>query len=350
MTFHWAANYGAVLQAYALQQYLVNTGFKTEVIDYWPYSARPTKIKWIVSKSLNSLRIKFQAQKREKAILPFREKYIKLSPHRYGSKDELLENPPEYDVYISGSDQIWNPNFTAEGDHGLTLSYFLDFAPHGKKRISYSSSFGVPQIPKYLQDPIKDQLLKFSFLSVRETCGINILKELGLTGKLTVDPTLLLNRIDYENMTKNINPSKEQYIFDFTLHNEENITKNVTNKAKQILNTDLLRRRKEMSVEQWIAAIQHSQLVVTNSFHCVVFCLIFHVPFISIKVRKLDMSDRLVTLLNSVSLENRFINGNEAIEKIEELINHKIDWTNVDNRLELLRTESRKFLLSSIGI
>ena len=108
---------------------------------------------------------------------------------RYRSDRELFANPPLYDAYVVGSDQVWNPQYI-----GFDTSFFLDFAPEGARRISYASSFTINKLPYVFNNVYKNELVKFAHISVRERSGINIVKE--LTGKDSInvcDPTLLLS-------------------------------------------------------------------------------------------------------------------------------------------------------------
>ena len=146
MTFHWATNYGAVLQAWALQHFLDEHHYNAEIIDYRPKEYKLSYIRCFFTRNPHHISSNIVTYKKEKAIEKFRKQHLKLTSVLYSSKNELRKAPPLYDIYISGSDQIWNPYFTMRGQRGLTLSYYLDFVPTHSRRIAYASSFGCSNI------------------------------------------------------------------------------------------------------------------------------------------------------------------------------------------------------------
>ena len=122
----------------------------------------------------------------------FRRQYLNLSLV-YSSFKSLAKNPPQHDIYICGSDQIWNPSFTGFGEGHLTLSYFLNYGASNVKRIAYAVSFGCMEYPEGILKKIIPSLIKFNAISVREYSGRNILQRAGLDNiALMPDPTLLL--------------------------------------------------------------------------------------------------------------------------------------------------------------
>ena len=137
LTFHWATNYGAVLQAYALQNYLSLAGFDTEVIDY-----RPGRVLFI--QQITHLKNRSYHRK-ERALRQFRKK-LRLSPETIYWSSKLKTILDKYDYVIAGSDQVWNPSFTLGAEGKPTLSYFFPECPLDTKRISYAASFGVEKV------------------------------------------------------------------------------------------------------------------------------------------------------------------------------------------------------------
>ena len=134
ITFHNSINYGAQLQTYALQKVLADMGYKNEIIDYRPPNRG--KGSFSIFKKFRSylwhriVKKMLVGNKREQRTEEFRRKYFPVSNKKYTSLEMLHSSPPVYDVYITGSDQVWNPRIT-NGDS----SYFLTFAPEGKRRI-----------------------------------------------------------------------------------------------------------------------------------------------------------------------------------------------------------------------
>ena len=125
ITFHWATNYGAVLQAYALQNFLQETGDEVAIIDYTPDNLKKTFLRAVLTKPTKYAK-NFAELKKERKISKFRKKYFKLTK-LYKSNAELKAEKWDHATFICGSDQIWNPYFTLYGEGQKTLSYFLDF-------------------------------------------------------------------------------------------------------------------------------------------------------------------------------------------------------------------------------
>lgn len=342
MTFHWAANYGAVLQAWALQEYLCCIGYDAEIIDYVPSNHAISFHRCFRTKHIQTVKNRYKEYKKEKMIKDFRAQYMNLSALKYSSKNDLKKAPPIYDIYISGSDQIWNPSFTMNGQNGVTLCYYLDFAPDGKKRIAFSSSFGCKSITEGVQKVIKPELEKYKAIGTRELEGVEILKSIGIEAYNTADPTILLEASNYEKLLKNGNGPKNG-IYVYMLHGQKALANDVINHV-QIEKQLPVYSDDELTVESWLTYIHDARFVITNSFHCVVFCLQFHIPFLAIDVSGMDMSSRITTLLGNVGLEDRFIRLPVSAESLKMSRLSDIQWDDVDIKLEALRKNARGFL------
>ena len=192
MTLALSDNYGAALQCYGLSKALTDLGVENEVYRYQDWD-RITYGMSVVS------RIKYEALQiakrmltggaRAKGFSAFRENHIPMTK-LYGKNAQLRQDPGDYDVYISGSDQIWNPNLFV-----YDYSYFLDFVPEGKKMISYASSFGKAGFEDSYKEKCGQLLSRYAHISVREKSGEAIVKELcGKDAFTAVDPTLLLTK------------------------------------------------------------------------------------------------------------------------------------------------------------
>ena len=342
MTFHWAANYGAVLQSWALQEYLCAIGYDTEIIDYVPSNHKISLHRCLRTKHIKTVKNRYKEYKKEKLIKGFRSTYMKLSHIKYGNKSELLKAPPIYDFYISGSDQIWNPSFTMNGQNGVTLCYYLDFVPAGRTRIAFSSSFGCKSINENVQTVIGPELKKFKAVSTRELEGVEILHSLGIEACNTADPTILLYPSDYEQLFSASNGQKKG-IYVYMLHGQESLANDVITHVERMTQLPV-HCEDELTVESWLAHIHDAGFVITNSFHCVVFCLLFHIPFFAIDVKGMDMSSRLTTLLQNVGLEKRFIIPPVSEDVFDISGINNIQWDDVDKKLETLRQNARAYL------
>lgn len=345
MTFHWAPNYGALLQTWALQEFLLQNGYEAEIIDFVPKKYRITLLRCFIAKRLDTVKKRWIEYNREKKVKSFRENHLNISHNRFGHKSELKKNPPIYDYYVSGSDQIWNPPFTMRGQNGVTLSYFLDFAPQGRKKFAFASSFGRSSLPDEMLPIIKRELETFSAVSVREETGADILQSIGIDAVCISDPTLLFDAKQYESLL----PDEKQEtaeIFQFMLHGQESIGRTVSSQIAGKYNLPVCDENM-LTVEQWLSKIRNAAFVVTNSYHCVVFSLLFHRPFLAIDVKGSDMSSRLTTLLKRVGLEDRFLRVPVAVEQVVELTD--IDWNDVDTRLQKTRLVSQQFILNALN-
>ena len=214
ITCHDVYNLGASLQAFALQNYLESDGHDVEVIDYKPcYLSNHYKL-WGVGNERFHKPILWQlynlakfpgrvsALPRKKVFDEFTKKYLRLTK-RYNSFEELRANPPEADVYVAGSDQIWNTTF----NNGIDPAFYLNF---GKaKKISYAASFATEKLRKGTESFVKEMLDNFNGISVREESGINIIKSTGHNGIVVVDPVFLLSQDQWESVSNNIGEGKD---------------------------------------------------------------------------------------------------------------------------------------------
>lgn len=349
MTFHWAANYGAVLQAWALQEYLMSIGLDAELINYVPKGYEPTLKRCLRAKRPKRIISYYQEYRKEKHLETFRQKYLNRSMVRFDHKDQMKANPPRYDVYISGSDQIWNPYFTMNGQRGVTLSYYLDFAPSKATRVAFSSSFGLSDIPVEMKQVILPELLKYKRISTRENAGVDILKSMGINGELTADPTLLLEAASYRALIPT--KARKGQLYFYCLHGHRSAVIDVVRKHAHAAQLCLAEDECK-GVEEWLSNIANADFVITNSFHGTVFCILFHIPFVAFekKTGSKGMGSRLVTLLDAVGMSERFCASDELSERLKQLKEVCIDWETVDSRVAKLRSAARNYLRNALDI
>ena len=178
LTFHWATNYGAVLQAFCLQEYLREQGHKVDIINYKPKRFDLTLTQFIKNpRRLRYLRKELIAKRKESLLAPFREKYLNQTKRYYSTK-EIQSANMDYDLLISGSDQILNPSFTICGESIPTSAYYLSFGPKTAKRIGYAVSFGCVQYPEQATIYASEWINNFDAIGTRENTGFNILQQL----------------------------------------------------------------------------------------------------------------------------------------------------------------------------
>ena len=221
ITLHRVGNYGSVLQTYATQYIIQKMGYDVEVIDYYPERLHLIgmlkRIKdrgELLSKSLlvrNICRmIIFPSYiRRFKVFSDFLKRYINMSSITYNSIEELRQNPPQSDIYCTGSDQVWNSGWNEK----IEYPYFLDFVSNGARCFTYAASFGKSSLDEWEKQETHRLLEKYKYISVRESAGIKILNDLDIHNAIHVlDPTLLLDKHDWETLISKKYSNKNIFI------------------------------------------------------------------------------------------------------------------------------------------
>lgn len=348
-TFHWATNYGAILQAFALKSYLEKAGHEVQLINYRPKQYQKTLLSCFSTirfwHYFSNVKDYIKEQKLEK----FRKLYLNET-NTYHSLAELKANPPVFDVYICGSDQVWNPFFLTRGEGVPTSSYFLDFGKQETKRIAYAVSMGCEVYPAEAAELAKPYVQHFDAISVREDSGLAIIKGFGYPNPVKLpDPTLLLKAKDYF-FAKKEEHAQKQVLF-YLLRNEFGQLQDYVSYFKESYKINFNDNSlNPFSLEEWISSIKNADFVVTNSFHGMVFSLLFHVPFVVIiaKGKFAGMNDRFKTLLGSLNLEERMMEDYEQV-KLDALVKKEIDWTAVDQGIDKLRAQTDAFFKESLA-
>ena len=356
ITCHDVYNSGASLQAYALMRYLEELGNEVEIIDYKPdylnnhyklgVIANPKYEKNLMLKMIY-LTLKFPgrvlALRKKIKYDHFRDNYLKVTKKRYISNSELKSNPPEADIFICGSDQIWNSKF----NNGKDPAFYLDFAPQGKIRASYAASFATDRIEEAVGDITKERINKLDYIGVREISALNILEDLGIDNGIQVmDPVFLLSKETWLNMAYEVD-KKQKYIFVYDFDGNELIKEIALKVAKKkslkiytVFKSDYSDKViKGMGPIDFISYIKNAEFVISNSFHGTAFSIIFEKQFVVVN-RKEAINTRMRDLLTILKIENRLINENYNFD----LINKNIDYTVVNRAIELKVKSSKEYL------
>ena len=335
LTIWHVKNYGAELQTYATVKALRQMGCQVEVIDYRLSDERKKsflgKIAYIVE-LVSPLYYKFNQ---------FWKKYIPSSFY-YKTSEDLYRNPPKADVYMVGSDQVWNPDITKSRYN----SYFLNFGPDSVKRVSYASSFGVGEWQHTdIFDDVKSLLMRFDYITCREDLGVELLNnQFNLKAKSVVDPTLLFD--SYPEFAMRSSNGKSLVFYPLSDDPElESLSQKVAailglkvinnNNVRKILGRIAWNRS---SIEEWVKNIAESQFVITRSFHGLVFSLLYNKQFALLKIRN-GRNSRVDNLLKKVGLENRVYETPEALLN-DRPWNKSINYKYVNSRMMELREES----------
>lgn len=346
MTFHWGANYGAVLQAYSLVRYLQkNYDADVEIIDYYPENLALTYKNAMRIKRPGALFRKIKEIRKNKIIAPFRDK-LPLSK-RYRTNEELISSPLEYDIVIAGSDQIWNPYFLLSGEKKITPAYYLNFCDAGIKKIAISASFGCRELPSECNEIVVPLLKQFYGISVREGSGAEILSSLGFDSvPVTADPSALMSKEMYMELCTPDCIIKPGSVSKFILRKQTSDTNKLINACAKAHSKNGAIDIDFMSLPNWLAAIRDSKIVITNSFHCVMMCLKLHTPFAVVLETGINkgMNDRFTTLLDEFQLSDRIIRDVQDINKLSA----SIDFDKVDEAMESYSYTLRSYIERTI--
>lgn len=374
-------NYGQILQAFALQKYLISKGHYAYLIQYYSDNNKSNKylffikrcirrIIGVVSKSRREAYEKIQfyqklskensIKNKARKFLEFKSENLNLSKV-YTSFHELQIEAPEADAYIVGSDQVWNPSLLNPN----TAAWYLKFGKTTTKRISYAASIG-RTISKDEETMFANYLHNLDAISLREKNAWEYCLNLGFDkSKLVVDSTVLSPFSIYESfIDKNAKPQKP-YIFLYYLNvqNKEELAweqldsfiskqklslKSVSSSGYYPAQSLIPGNEDELlTIPEWLTAIYHSQYVVTTSFHGMVFAILMHKPFVIIPLTNQYKSGngRIESLLLNIGLEDRLLSEKN---NMDDIFAQEIDWDEIDNKLLEIRLASEEFLADAL--
>lgn len=338
ITFHWATNFGAVLQAYALQNCIKSLGFSTEIIDYVP---RRVKVLQVVKQLKN---IDINSFKKELMLAKFRKRHLIVS-NRFASHAALKRCSNAYEAIICGSDQVWNQGFTLNGEGGPTLSYFLDFAGENTRKIAYAISFGTDKVSDRYINITREYISKFYNISVRENSGAEILKSFDINAPVICDPTVLLDRQKYYDLLTGFKGTKrDAYIY--ILHRDQLLSSKVAEFVTKYYDENNISQCND--ILQWLYYINNAKCVVTNSFHGIMLSIILNTPFIALPVNGSNMNDRIVTVLSRLGLLDRYLTEYNE-DRLREILKESIEWEAINEKLAEMREEGKEFIFKSLS-
>lgn len=322
ITCHNVYNLGASLQAYALAAYLQGEGHEVQIIDYQPLYLRHYRLAGVPNPRFDKpfLREAYQiakfpgrlydrlTSKRKKAFDRFTAEYLPVTRTTYSDVAALRANPPEADLYIAGSDQIWNPLFR----NGKDPAFFLDFVPAGKRRISYAASFAVETLSKQDADRMKRWVERLDAVSVRESSGVALLADMGIKGIQVVDPVFLLSKESWEKLA--VQPPMRDYILVYDFDKNEKVKEIARAISKQTGKKIVSLFPMDWADEVWadagpcefLGAVQNAGIVLSNSFHATAFSLIFQKDFYVVN-RTEGINARMKDLVGDLGLADRLI-------------------------------------------
>lgn len=367
-------NYGAELQAYATQKIMNRIGYDAEIIDYlyyrnikhikercslpfYPYPLKYRLKEWGLRAKdyLERLYKTSVYTKRESRFNEFHNRFNRFSLKQYRKYSELFENPPIYDAYCVGSDQVWNPRCYTN-----LSAYFLKFAPSNAIKFSYASSFGVKELPKNAKLQYKECINGLSHISVRENTGIDIVKNLvGREAKLVADPTLLLSKNDWKEVEQPLENIPQAYVLVYELHpiamimalakeianrNNLKIVRICKDSNSKSDNADVI-YVKDAGPSEFVYLFNNADAVVTNSFHGTAFSINFNKNFYCVLSLKQSNNSRQINLLNKCGLMDRIVYDSDGMPQLDNI---SIDFTKANEALDMLRTDSINYIKTAI--
>lgn len=362
ITIQKCDNFGADLQAYALGAKLRSLGHEAENIDYLFYKhprhqkgkGEPpifklscvNRIKEIVAPLVMRLRRLWRGGDSSKRRELFREFFEQNVPcgREYRSVKSLYDSPPDYDVYVTGSDQVWNPRMGSN-----IKPYFLDFVPAGRRCVSYAASVGIPVISPTVYDTYMRLLSKYAAIGVREETAERIIAGMGLSApvRTVLDPTLLLNAEEWQRVARRpqgVEPGV--YVAEYNLtHNQE--IHHLAERIAQQLNLHVVDVTEgTYGPAEFLWLMGHAAAAVCCSFHGTVFSIINRVPFYSVYSEGSGSNGgRIALFAKSLGLEDRMV---RTADLSSVKINLTVDYDAVYRKLDERRKESIAFLLKGI--
>lgn len=367
ITIHNSPNYGACLQSYALYEYIREQGADCEIIDVH----RPVNKDYVYERRYKSFRnnpftIKKRIQNLIRTALGRKLKIFTspLSEQRFNAFNaaihcsrpytrlsELKKNPPIYDLYISGSDQLWNPS-----QPYCLEPYFLTFAPKGKKKISYATSIGLSELTEPEKNKFKEWLASYDAISVRERQAKQLLDSfVGREVATVADPTFLLDVQHWKELANypsiqgkyiavfllSSNPELVQYAIRLS---QESGYKLIFLKQKLPLYSNDYIIDNEMGPWEFLGYLGNASVVITDSFHGTVFSILMGADnFFTYIHPNNKRGSRITDLLATFRLEDHLlpVDLNESFTQVQ---NRRVDHSQKETIIESEKQRSRDFL------
>lgn len=361
ITRHAISNYGSLLQAYATQKIFEKLGNSCEIIDYIREDEsyknhEKTLLKQKPDWNNNLIkRLIYLALRQPESIFSGRmfakerNKYLKLTKH-YDSFQQLKNNPPVANLYVTGSDQVWGP--TEDGSHDP--AYCLAFTPDYAKRISYAASFGRSAMTEETAAYYAYNLKRYAAVTVREDSAVELTKKLGIKAKQVLDPTILLTAEEWRILSKTKNRGK--YVLVYQLHNDPNLGE-YAKKVANAMGLPLIRISTHLhqitrqgkfvcnpDIAEFISYIDGATCMITDSFHGTAFAINLNTPFVEVLPNN-STGTRNQSILKLTGLSDRILLDNEDVA----LASQVVDFAPVNKIIATERQRSIDVLMSMVN-
>jgi hypothetical protein len=362
VTYHYVSNYGALLQAWGLQKFLVSQGHQASFIDYrpahlttgggfwWPTSGWRCRANIVIAlMKARSLKQAIFGNGQQRRFDEFCQTHLSIASPRYETLRELDRNPPQADAYICGSDQIWN----ASKQRGIDPVYFLPFGASDIRRVSFAASFGRPHVPPRFQAEVGELLGGLDAISVRERSGVDIVRDLaGRDAAWVPDPTLMVD----DGYPEAIPPERDgDYIFSYTLRSRDLVSE-IEQDLGQRLGLEVVSPATVRAAHgatpgplEWLGYIKHSRFVITNSYHGTLFSIIFRRPFafVGLPGNKAAFNERALSILELLGLSDRTILDYDPTQ-LGKLTSEPPNWEAVQIKLRPYRDSGINFVREAL--
>lgn len=339
-------NFGTYLQALALGRSVEKLGYEVEIIKYIRYLLTPWGRFTTLIKERGIIRAIYRMLKSIRKMTVLRNKNYKFLcdflpvTREYNSIKELNTDVPDADVYITGSDQVWNSVY----NRGIDYCYYLDFVPKGKKCISYAASIGMDSFPEEQVVEIQKLLRRYDAITVREKKSVALLNTIGIKSHVVLDPTLLLDRSEWKSIAdRYAMPDYEPYLLVYSVE---------TKKQKQLIEhyAKIIAKEKHLKIyeisyggkighmefadrsflsatpDQFLNLMLHASFVIISSFHGTAFAINFNKQFITISPNRFN--SRVENILEITGLADRMVSDTQTdilnLKKINYMIVNKI--------------------------
>ena len=335
-------NYGSVLQTLATQTFMEQLGLEAEFVDFarkdqtvgaiiWNKlkTGRSSLTSWL-KKPINDCLDIAGVLKSQSVFRQFIKQNIHISNTKYCGYDDLTMNPPSADIYCTGSDQMWNTFW----NQGIEKSFFLEYAPIGKKRISFSTSIGNTAFSELEEEQAVPLIQKFDFVTVREKSAETLLRHYGVDAVAIPDPTLLFDR-DFWMRLASDEIRRPPYLLVYQLHPTHKdadfdaaVKQIAREKGLEIVRVVYSRANRKFgkkeylpSVERFLSLLRNADYIVTDSFHGTAFSINFEKQFAVLYPTQ--FSTRMQSLLELTGLTDRRYEDTSSLERYLEPINYE---------------------------
>jgi len=355
-----ANNYGGIMQNYALQTVLKQMGHSPCTIDYDLHLPLYIKVISIIHRAIrkyvfreNIILRTWQTKEERDRIYrlnnQFVERYINIV--RVDSLHSIENLSHQYDAIIVGSDQVWRRSYIRK----YYRYFFLGF--RHKKKVAYGASFGCEEWPYTQREThlIKRYVGQIAYLSVREQSGRELCTaHLGVCPLVVLDPVLLLSESHYKallssSLTDISGTSYSGRLVTYFLDpndEKEQITRNISLYLGFYTYT-LMPSSGSIGIEKWLEGLHGADCVLTDSYHGVLFSILFHKQFLVFLNRERGIA-RFSQILSQLDILDRIISESDSVEVIATKMSQKLNWDHIETLLDVARGQSFDFIRKSI--